>query len=849
MVVVARRKTTTRKESRRRLRAGAIGCVALTVVLGSVPALAYYPRPGSTELLSVAGDGTGPAGGSFTASMSADGRYVAFESIASNIVPDDTNRVMDVFVPDRKRGVTERVSVASDGTEGNAASLFAAISADGRYVAYQSVASNLVADDTNAAGDVFVHDRETGVTERVSVSSDGTEGNAQSFRPAISADGRYVAFFSRASNLVPDDTNDAEDVFVHDRETGVTERVSIASDGTQGNGHSGGVSISADGRYVAFRSRASNLVPGDTNGTVDVFVHDRETGTTERVSVASDGRQSNEASLSPSISADGRYVAFYSLAWNLVPGDTNGAADVFVHDRETGTTERVSVASDGTEGDSSSFAWNPSLSADGRYVAFYSVASNLVPDDTNGAGDVFVHDRKTGETERVSVASDGAQGDEDSFWPSVSATGRYAVFQSQATNLVPGGTNRRWHIYARDRGPAVGVADISATVQDDQVSVSGWTGLSGRVLTSSADPDDDGAVGAKEAGAELVGTSLTYRPEQGDLLVRWQLASLPTLAAGGCFPLCQPVGVSAGTGVPGILYGFELDIGGALYEARALRAGATAVPPAAPHFSLYRCDPECTEQASLSGGIGTAGNEVRVAVPLGVLGADSGSTLTELRAYSALGEAAPGPLVTLDEAGLPDATVPAAQVSLGIAPAGAPEDEVDFDVPADLTEGRFSGSLDVSSLSPGDYEMWARACLGEVCGVASTAVVVAGEPVVERKDTKLELTVEGQGQNMTLKARLSELDSPSVAIAGRTIDFYSDSELIGTETTSSDGIATVPVPPGQRGANRTYEAIFEGDDLYARSSDRRPGRGEGRGDGHGTAHQSSRPYRGGVFPL
>src|SRR5262249_13443691 len=202
--------------------------------------------------------------------------------------------------------------------------------------------------------------------QRVSVASDGTQANDRSGFPALSADGRVVAFESLATNLVPRDTNRDWDVFVHDRQTGMTERVSVASDGAQANGPSTWVSLSADGRVVAFRSRASNLVPGDTNGTYDIFVHDRQTGMTERVSVASDGAQANGPSSFLALSADGRVVAFESRANNLVPGDTNGPADVFVHDRQTGVTERVSVASDGTEGDNVSRS--PALSADGRFV-------------------------------------------------------------------------------------------------------------------------------------------------------------------------------------------------------------------------------------------------------------------------------------------------------------------------------------------------------------------------------------------------------------------------------------------------------------------------------------------------
>jgi len=409
-----------------------------------------FPTTGQTSCVSVASDGTQGNGNSLYPHISADGRYVAFESDASNLVPSDTNVAMDIFVHDRQTGQTSRVSVASDGTQANYSSLWNDISADGRYVTFGSLASNLVPGDTNGEFDVFVHDRQTGTTSRVSVASNGTQGNSDSLLAAISADGRYVAFFSEANNLVPGDTNGAWDVFVHDRQTGQTSLVSVASDGTQGNGSSHAFAISADGRYVAFHSWASNLVIGDTNDITDVFVHDRQTRQTSRVSVASDGTQGNDSSGRAAISADGRYVAFNSGASNLVPGDTNGADDDFVHDRQTGQTNRVSVASDGTQGNGSSAM--PTISAYGRYVAFDSHASNLVSSDTDDEFDVFVHDRQTGQTSHVSVASDGTQGNGGSEWPAISADGRYVAFTSEANNLVPNDINDKNDIFVHDRG-------------------------------------------------------------------------------------------------------------------------------------------------------------------------------------------------------------------------------------------------------------------------------------------------------------------------------------------------------------------------------------------------------------
>ena len=389
--------------------------------------------------VSVASDGTEADSSSYNPSISSDGRYVAFHSSATNLVAGDTNGYEDIFVHDTQTGTTTRVSVASNGTEGDSPSYNPSISSDGRYVAFESWARNLVAGDTSWEDDIFIHDTQTGTTTRVSVASNGTEADSSSYNPSISSDGRYVAFESDATNLVAGDTNGYDDIFVHDTQTGTTTRVSVASDGTEANDYSSEPSISSDGRYVAFSSDATNLVAGDTNQRDDIFIHDTQTGTTTRVSVASDGTEGDGVSWTSSISSDGRYVAFDSRAKNLVAGDTNWKDDIFVHDTQTGTTTRVSVASDGTEADGNSY--NPSISSDGRYVAFISYATNLVAGDTNGDWDVFVHDTQTGTTTRVSVASDGTEGNGTSYALSISSDGRYVAFSSDATNLVAGDTN------------------------------------------------------------------------------------------------------------------------------------------------------------------------------------------------------------------------------------------------------------------------------------------------------------------------------------------------------------------------------------------------------------------------
>jgi Tol biopolymer transport system component len=340
------------------------------------------------------------------------------------------------------------VSVASGGSHGDDDSNFPSINADGRYVAFRSDAKYLVAGDTNGVQDIFIHDTQTVTTTRVSVHSSGAQGNGSCNLSSINADGRYVAFDSAATNLVADDTNSRDDIFIHDTQTDTTTRVSVVSGGTQSEGgNSNYPSISGDGRYVAFESFADNLVADDTNGWADIFRHDTQTDTTTRVSVVSGGDQGGNISFYPSISADGRYVAFVSRATNLVAGDTNDKDDVFIHDMQTGTTTRVSVDSNGTQGDGQSGGFNPSISADGRYVAFESAATNLVPGDTNGAEDVFIHDTQTGTTTRVSVDSEGAQGDGDSCELSISADGRYVAFESLASNLVAFDYNVSWDVF------------------------------------------------------------------------------------------------------------------------------------------------------------------------------------------------------------------------------------------------------------------------------------------------------------------------------------------------------------------------------------------------------------------
>lgn len=340
---------------------------------------------------------------------------------------------------------TTRVSVSSEGEEANAHSFFPDLSQDGRYVAFVSEADNLVTGDTNEDRDVFMYDRVTGETKRVSVSSDGTEANSGSGaeNPVISGDGRYIAFASVASNLVPGDNNGVWDIFIHDNQSSLTQRVSVNSDSTEANGGSWGPDISTDGRFVTFDSHANNLVSGDTNGQNDIFVRDLETGLNSRVNVASDGTQANAGNIgywgfwhTYPISADGRYVAFTSPADNLVTGDQNGNEDVFVHDRETGVTQRISVSSTGAEGNGSSLLED--MSADGRFVVFISDSTNLSPDVDGG---LFLHDRDTGETIEIPGG----------WYAAISDNGRYIVFSSSSDKLVPWDSNDYRDVFVFDQ--------------------------------------------------------------------------------------------------------------------------------------------------------------------------------------------------------------------------------------------------------------------------------------------------------------------------------------------------------------------------------------------------------------
>lgn len=422
-----------------RVASGRLACGVGTLLVIASATSAVASVPPALVTVTTAGAPANESTAQDSISLSGDGNLVAFVSGSPSLVAGDTNGVRDVFVRNLATGQTTRVSVGAGG-QANGASSNARISADGRFVVFTSSASNLMAADSNGAADVFVRDLAGGQTLRVSVSDSGAQGNAASGESAsgISADGGAISFSSSASNLVADDSNHIRDVFVWTRATGAVERVSVAGDGSQAAaGSSSGSAISADGRHVAFASTAPNLVDGDTNLAADVFVHDRVSGSTVRASVASAGAQSPSASsLRPDgLSGDGRLVAFDTAA-SLVPGDSGGN-DVYVRDLAAGTTERISVnsAGRGANGNSSTAA----ISADGRYVAFESSATNLDPADTGGDEDVFVRDRVAGATRLVSTSAMATQISQSA---ALSADARFVALASTAPDMVAGDTSK-----------------------------------------------------------------------------------------------------------------------------------------------------------------------------------------------------------------------------------------------------------------------------------------------------------------------------------------------------------------------------------------------------------------------
>lgn len=457
------------------IRLAALAIAGVFVLSGTAAAV---PAPGLTELISLSSTGIQGDQDSQSPSISIDGRFVAFVSLAENLVPGDTNTAPDVFVRDRLLGTTDRVSVSSSGRQADGASGLLnlmggpSISGDGRYVAFSSEATNLVRGDRNNTADVFVRDRLAGQTTRVSVATGGTEANAGGTEPDISRDGRFVAFLSNADNIVPDN-NFTADVFVHDRQTGVTERISEAPDGSDANGQSlFAPRLSADGRFVYFSSFASNLVAGDSDHSdVDAYLFDRESQT---MSAITSNRPSSDVinhGTAGGISGDGRFLTFTTQDVTFVDPDTNGFfEDAWLVDRQTGEEVLVGVNDAGEQGDDGNFAGD--VSDNGRFVTFVSRSTNL-GGPTNLRENVYLRDRVAGTTRLASVATDGTEGDLDSIEPALTPDALVVAFASRSSTFVPESQSFfAYDVFVRDARPQADIA-VAQTDSPDPVVARG----------------------------------------------------------------------------------------------------------------------------------------------------------------------------------------------------------------------------------------------------------------------------------------------------------------------------------------------------------------------------------------
>lgn len=380
----------------------------------------------------VVGPNPNPNGESLQGAVSADGRYVAFESSAFDLVTGDTNNARDIFRFDRLTNTTIRVSISSAGAQSNGNSNFADMSDDGRYIVFSSFATNLTGDtDNNGTFDIFMRDTLTNTTTLISKAGGTSAGNAAnglSTKPVLSADGKYIAYESKATDILASDSDAISDIYRYNIQADSTQLVSVNSSGVKGNALSEEAYISDNGNLVAFSSDASNL--GGTNDNVtDVFVRNINTGTTTAITSGAPNITGFTDSQQPVVSNDGNIVAFESFRSDLVPGDTNGVQDLFVYEVSTKKYTRVSVSSAGAQGDARS--GHPGISSDGRFVIFESEASNLTTGDTNSALDVFVYDRTLRTTSRVSVDVAGNGGTDFSQKPRISSNGRYIIFSSK----------------------------------------------------------------------------------------------------------------------------------------------------------------------------------------------------------------------------------------------------------------------------------------------------------------------------------------------------------------------------------------------------------------------------------
>lgn len=506
-------------------------------------------QTGALEIASVDTSGNASNGWSESPSISSDGRFVAFKTFANNLSPADTQNYSDIYVKDMLNETVFLVSSDSDGIVGNYVSTAPMISSNGQFVVFTSGASNLVNNDNNGSFDVYVKNILTNTVTLVpraqsvfvgsdsfpSISNEGqyvsfgtleslvsddrrgqdtyrydlqsgnydivtqvsplltsTTGNGDSYIGAINSDGTVIAFDSFANNIISDDVGTQGQVYVRLTSTGQVQLVSSNANGVASNQNSRNPSLTSDGQWVAFESNASNLVDTDLNGNYDIFVKNINTGVIERVSTTAVGAEANNSSWDASISGDGRFVAFVSQSSSFDEHDQNGTQDIYVKDRQTGHVIRASTDAMGT--DANSFSQMPKISSDGRIVVYSSGASNLALNDTNQSGDIFAKNLVTGALQLVSADTSETAGNNQSLRPSVSSDGRYVVFESDATNLVPDDTNDRSDIFRKDllTGQVQRVSTTSNGHQADGASYNATVSSDGRFVLFASQANLDG---------------------------------------------------------------------------------------------------------------------------------------------------------------------------------------------------------------------------------------------------------------------------------------------------------------------------------------------------------------------
>lgn len=472
---------------------GAVLAAILALFLPVGPAGATSTKRPVTGLVSIATDGKTGNGASTGSAVSNQGRFIAFDSTATNLVAGDVNGQKDVFVRDTLAATTVRASVSTSGTPANGPSDQASISFNGRYVAFRSTATNLVTGDTNGKADIFLRDLQKQTTIRVSLANNGSQlVGGDSSLPTVSGDGTEVLFLSAATNAVAGDANGKPDVFVRNANAGFTERISVTSGEAALTAGADTAAMSSNGRYVVFDS-ATTQVAGDADSGTDIFLRDRVLGSTEVVSIADDETASNAPCQFPTVSDNGRYVAFQTKATGMTATVDSADTDAFVRDRTASTTQLASRTDADLPSNKGGFV--PQISADGSVVAFNSEGTNLVSGDTNGVTDLFLRNLAAGTTVRQSIKTLGGQLNGLTFSASLSPDGAAASFTTLADDGYSPDANDTFDVFVRHTYEIGPFTDSTGLIQRNAQDFTGSSlpiaklvALNDKVLYGTASP-------------------------------------------------------------------------------------------------------------------------------------------------------------------------------------------------------------------------------------------------------------------------------------------------------------------------------------------------------------------------